>query len=395
MIDKSKNKKILFLSNGYGEDTIAVSIIENLLKISPNIEILALPLVGDGVIYKKRGIKIVGPLINMPSQGMIPASFFNIFKDIKKGLISLTIGQIKAIIKEKKNVDILVAVGDSFPVLLGGFFGKSKLIYIGTAKTNYFYPYSSLEKGIYRKFCNIVFTRDEPTSESLVLGGVNAKWVGNCMMDNLEITNAFADLASDKTVIGILPGSRDYIYKDFEVILNAVSILAAEQKKSFLFLVAIAETIDINNLLKLKGMDQWTFKESLFKSPNILGVLVNKDQVEVLLARGVFADIISLSNIVIGLAGTGNEQAVGFGKPVVAFDGTSDKKLGWYRGRQKGLLGDAISIVKREPDAISKEVNAILNDTKRYEYMASVGQSRMGPPGASTKIAEYIIKNVV
>ena len=61
---QKENKKILFLSNGYGEDTISCSIIEKLLSINKNIDILVLPIVGEGKIYRKMNYSIIQSLLN-------------------------------------------------------------------------------------------------------------------------------------------------------------------------------------------------------------------------------------------------------------------------------------------------------------------------------------------
>ena len=45
--------KILVISNGHGEDTIAISIIKELITYSIVSEVVALPLVGEGYAFKK------------------------------------------------------------------------------------------------------------------------------------------------------------------------------------------------------------------------------------------------------------------------------------------------------------------------------------------------------
>ncbi|GAH60658.1 unnamed protein product, partial [marine sediment metagenome] len=57
---KRFRKRILFLSNGYAEDLIAAAIIEKLVNEVPQIEIKALPLVGEGKAYEPLRILILG-----------------------------------------------------------------------------------------------------------------------------------------------------------------------------------------------------------------------------------------------------------------------------------------------------------------------------------------------
>jgi len=41
-------KRILFISNGYGEDYVAVNVAKEILNMEPSISIEGLPIVGEG-----------------------------------------------------------------------------------------------------------------------------------------------------------------------------------------------------------------------------------------------------------------------------------------------------------------------------------------------------------
>ncbi|MFM7908457.1 MAG: hypothetical protein ACKPA9_25910, partial [Microcystis sp.] len=63
--------KLLFLSNGHGEDEIAIRIIKR-LQSSPHCpDITALPLVGNGYAYTRLGIPLLDRGQKMPSGGFI------------------------------------------------------------------------------------------------------------------------------------------------------------------------------------------------------------------------------------------------------------------------------------------------------------------------------------
>ena len=47
----SSSKRILFISNGHGEDNHSSYIIETLLEIYPNVDIAAMSIVGEGNAY--------------------------------------------------------------------------------------------------------------------------------------------------------------------------------------------------------------------------------------------------------------------------------------------------------------------------------------------------------
>lgn len=381
--------KILFISNGYGEDTIATSVIQELRKNISNDDIIAFPLVGEGKAYKNGNVSIVAPVKNMPSGGLIPGGWIkNLWKDFSSGLGRLMFEQIGALRKLKKNISMVVAVGDTFPVIIGGVFTGKPLLFIGTAKSDYFYPYSAAERKVFRKYCRMVFPRDEITAESLRKAGISAKWVGNAMMDNLGITDERFGIPEDVMVITLLPGSRDFAYADFPILLDAAVFIDKSLEKKPAFIAPLADAIELDELEKCAGRAGFELNRT-GRSDGVVAKL-NKKDIEIQLLRGRFGNTIDMAKIVIGQAGTGNEQAVGLGKPVVSFDSAGSEKLGWYRLRQKGLLGDSLAITRRDAQDVAIEALDILNNHEKYNKMAQIGIERLGPPGGAGRMAEAI-----
>lgn len=379
---------ILFISNGYGEDTIAASIIRKIRERDCSLDILCLPLVGEGKVYEKLDVTIIGPRRLMPSGGMIPEKAGNLVKDVFGGLVRLTIEQICAIRRVKKEVVMNVAVGDIYPVIISALFSRRPIVMVGTAKSDYFYRYNGFEKYFMRSCCQVVFPRDEITAESLRKDGINAQWVGNAMMDSLEFTDEDFSLTGEYPCVGILPGSRDFTYRDIVVLMGAVEELWALFDKKVFFVMALAGSTDVELLARSIADSGWKRKNTCGK-PHMHEFV--KDGIRVLAAKDKFGDVLIHSHIIVGQAGTGNEQAVGMRKPVVTFDSSGRENLGWYRKRQKGLLGDSISVVQKDKVSVAREVFAILNDRVRYERMGEIGYERMGPAGAADRIAAYII----
>ena len=110
-----------------------------------------------------------------------------------------------------------------------------------------------------------------------------------------------------------------------------------------------------------------------------------------LLAQGRFGDILEASRACIGLAGTANEQAVGLGKPVVAFPGPGSQFTKKFLAMQKRLLGDSLAAVEG-PRAAGQAVLEILADGEKYRHMAACGRERMGGPGGADRMAAEIIR---
>ena len=112
------------------------------------------------------------------------------------------------------------------------------------------------------------------------------------------------------------------------------------------------------------------------------------------ITQGRFGDILAASQVVIGLSGTANEQAVGLGKPVVTFVGRGSQFTEKFVRTQKKLLGEAISVVAREPRSVAREVLSLITDETRREAMAMEGRKRMGQPGGARRIALEISRLV-
>lgn len=379
----------MFVSNGLGEDTIAASVALEIKKRDGGLSLLALPLVGEGRAYESIGIRSLGPRRMMPSGGLIPESHLkNILADIRGGFLRMTLGHIRALRDIKSSLRGIVAVGDAIPVLFSALFGRRPLVFIGTARSDYFYAYSSLEKHLFRKSCSLVFPRDEPTAASLRASGVNAQWVGNAMMDCIPVTEEDFGIPAGDSCIGILPGSREIAYRDFTILLEAAERIPAIGY----FLAALASSLDEERLAAMAEDKGWQRVRLEGDSAHGISVRLSRPSRQIFLVKERFGDVLKCSSLIIGQAGTANEQAVGMGKPVVSYDSFNSRKPGWYRARQKGLLGEALTVVSRDPQAIASEVVRIFGDPALYKRMQEAGFQRMGPPGAAGKMAESILK---
>ncbi len=120
------------------------------------------------------------------------------------------------------------------------------------------------------------------------------------------------------------------------------------------------------------------------------------EQVEVICSADAFGDILQQSSLVIGMAGTAVEQAVGFGKPVIAVPRNGPAFTYRFAEAQNRLLGDAVQVIGTQP-ANSHIINeaALAGDRTLQDnkYLASCiknGKERMGRSGGSIKIANYV-----
>ncbi|MGM9998228.1 MAG: lipid-A-disaccharide synthase-related protein [Candidatus Bruticola sp.] len=380
-------RRLLFVSNGAGEDSIAAQIITELPKSLP---IEALPLVGEGSAYK--GIApISGPIRNMPSGGLIQEDWRNFWKDLGNGLACLTLKQLFWLRSNRSYFNQIVAVGDLWPVILAALSGIRPITFIGTAKSDYHHPYSALEAWVLRTFKVRSIVRDEPTAESLRKKGVKAIWVGNAMMDGLvpqELNFSLDD--SQEVGLALFPGSRQATYRVLPRLLNISQMLSQRLGKKICAFIAVAPSIDTEKLAK--SCPGFITEETPYPGWSKLTSVSSgaTPLTRFFLVKGHLADVLKYSQVALGLAGTAHEQAAGHGIPIVAYEPGGETRLKWYRARQKGLLGEALIVCEDyDPEIIETLCQLIQNKADR-ERRGAIGRERLGPPGGAARMAQIL-----
>lgn len=369
--------KILFISNGAGEDAIAAQIICHL----QGADLEVMPLVGQGEAYKDLA-KLCGPRQAMPSGGLIKENLNNLWRDLKDGLLALIIKQIFWLRFSKNRYDKIVAVGDLWPVVLSIISGIRPIIFIGTAKSNYHHPYSYLEALILRLGKVHSLVRDEITAQDLRYKGVKALWVGNAMMDGLIPQNIKFSLNFNEIGLALFPGSRQATYEVLPRLLQLSAKLSQRLDRPVCALVAVAHSIELKRLAGENNL-------SPLEYPDWFQLNTETKNLRVFFIKGHIADVFRYSQVALGLAGTAHEQAAGWGIPVVAYD-KDPQNLRWYRARQKGLLGEALIITRDDDKEIVENLAHLINDPQDRLRRANIGKERLGPPGGAERMAQII-----
>jgi len=359
-------KKILFITNGHGEDIVAAEIIKNLRR--PGLQIDVLPVVGKGDTFKGLKVNIIGPKKALPSGGFGLRNYSYLIKDIFAGLIGKVISQIKALNKNKWSYDLVIGIGDIVPIIYSIFTG-CKFIFVGVNKSAYYkkpaFDYTRMEKWLLKKYCALTLARDKRTAKALDSSGIRSEYIGNPMMDGVRDIrrSGYRGIGKGK-IIGFLPGTREDAYKNIEDFYK-IAWQIRKIDKRIKFILSFSRNLDGKNLAKIK-------------TP--VNIRTSDD----------FKKVLKNSKVVIGLSGTGNEQAAGIGLPVIAFPGRGAQYNRRFASGQKELLGDALMLLPRKSDVIAREAVSLLRNEKKIKKMAKAGMERMGKPGASKKIALMI-----
>lgn len=328
--------KLLFISNGHGEDLIACHLVDAFLKQDPQIQVTGIPLVGDGHAYQKRGF--LGPLKNprFPSGGFI-RGLKSLVNDLKAGLLAHIFSQYTVIKKLREGASLTLCVGDIFCLVMGASF-KHKAIFLPTAKSDLFMPHSRLERWLMKRLASHIFTRDLTTALTLQRYDLPALYLGNPMLDRITLENCEFDIAPEEKVITLLPGSREEAYGNVALMLEVVKAMQT-QRPPLRVIIAKAPGLDLD---KVQNLCQKTSLNPII-TPH-------------------FWDSLKAAHLVIGLSGTGNEQAVYVGKTVYCFTGTGPQSTRQRFLEQTKLLGEKLVFLDQPtPNSLAHSIAKALD----------------------------------
>lgn len=393
-----ENQRLLVVSNGHGEDDIACKIVAAMEKISPvtkNIE--AWPMVGDGKAYNRIGVPTIGPKNTLPSAGFATLDWRLMTTDLQNGWIGTHWKQLQFARTLGDRYDAMIGVGDVIPLAVS-WFGGIPMFFVGCAKSAYYERgdgYSLLEKRLMRRCCSAIFPRDELTSTRLEKSGVANEFLGNPMMDGLELEIGSDLICSGEISIALLPGSRQDSVDNLLLLMAAASKISNrhEQSGQLRFTVAAHHMLPLGELRRGLAADATEWQEVSEDAPDAIADnslrFVHRSGSQVLVAKNRFSEFLHAASIVIGMAGTANEQAVGLGKPLVAVPSTGVQGGNYVRMKMK-FFGDSAVMSENDPEIIAKVTLSLLRDDAACHRMALAGRERMGPPGASKAIADRI-----
>lgn len=422
--------RLLCLSNGHGEDTIALQVLKALRQLphAPSIDVL--PIVGEGHAYAKQGFNRIGNVKQMPSGGFIYMDGKQLAKDIQGGLLKLTLQQLKTVRQWSQNSraqnstsepSIILAVGDIVPLIFAWQSGLN-YAFIGTAKSEYYlrdetqwhprnswwddrlarmtgsvyYPWERWLLG--RPNCKASFPRDRITAQQLQQFGLPAYDFGNPMMD-LDLAPMPGESTENPRPhpvnlnpnqplkILLLPGSRaPEAYRNWDLLLQSVQNLVEQfSDRSIQFLAALSPELDRTELQTALTTFQWMpqAEGNTFTHPH--------SPHRITLGVATFSDFAHQADLAIAMAGTATEQFVGLGKPAITLPGQGPQFTPAFAEAQTRLLGCSI-LPLNHPTQISETLKTLLQDPDRLVTIARNGQQRMGQSGSGARIAQKLIQ---
>lgn len=374
-------KRLLIVSNGYGEDMEVAQILRALPRDAADIS--AYPLVGLGRAYPP-GVVLLDPRRDFPSGGFgARAGWATLWADLRRGLGGFWLAQRRTLRSRRRRVDLVVAAGDVYCLAMAAAAG-APTVYLALPRSEYIAPHSPLELWIIKRAACQVFTRDEVTAAALRRRGIPARCLGFPLMDTLAPSGQTFGVPADRPVLTLLPGSKPAAFENLGLLLHAASAAASGTVPPPAALVAWAPNLSAERMREAveAAGGRWIDSHSF----RIEGL-------EVRVTTDGFADALARATVVLGMAGAAHEQAAGLGKPVVAFPGTGPQFTFKFLREQQRLLGDAL-VVAASPEEAARAVRGLLGDPAERARRGRIGRERQGEPGGSAAIAEYLMERL-
>ncbi|MFM8260523.1 MAG: lipid-A-disaccharide synthase-related protein [Vulcanococcus sp.] len=404
--------RLLVLSNGHGEDLIALRVLQALHRLQPTLEIAVLPLVGEGAAFaaaERSGVlHRIGPRQPLPSGGFSNQSLRGLLADLGAGVLGLSLRQWLLVRRWGRRGDPVLAVGDLLPLLLAWASG-ARFGFVGTPKSDYTWasgPGSAgLLAGAYHRCkgsewdpwewalmrarrCRLVALRDGLTARGLRRRGVAAFAPGNPMMDGLQ-AEPLPPEAQGRRRLLLLGGSRmPEALANLQRLLQALALVPAEEP-----LLLLAPTGS-----RPSAQEWQPLLRQLGYAPVAppLGVAAAWSRGRVLLwiGPGRFAAWAATAEVGLAAAGTATEQLVGLGIPALSLPGPGPQFKRGFAERQSRLLGGAVAVCG-SPAALAERLTLLLRQPGLRAQLGAIGRRRMGPAGGSAALAALVQRRLL
>ena len=421
-ISHGMSPRLLVLSNGHGEDQIALRLIQALRRRKPELEAFVLPLVGEGAAFaaaeRSGTLRWHGPRQALPSGGFSNQSPAGLIRDLFAGLVPLSWAQWRLVNRWGHAGDPILAVGDLLPLLFAwaagcqfGFIGTPKSDYTWTSASPSGWPRAPLADAYHRCKgsewdpwewalmgscrCQLVAVRDRLTCRGLRRHGIRAIAPGNPMMDEMDAMPLPNSLVGRRQLL-LLAGSRmPEALRNFQSLLGAVMKMAANPSQSDQGFNVLVATGTEPRVEQLEAVLQYqSFVVAALPQGSGATACWQLGNLEVLLGPGCFARWANWAELGIATAGTATEQLVGLGVPALSLPSVGPQFKVGFACRQSRLLGGAVHPCQTASSMATALANLLRNDVERSR-LGRIGRRRMGPSGGSDRLAALIQRSLL
>jgi len=404
--------RILLISNGHGEDLSGSLLGRELLQRQQSVE--ALPLVGAGEAYRRAGLGVIGSTRNFSTGGLGYTSLRGRLTELGQGQVQYLFGRIMTLIRRRRDYGLVVAVGDLVPVLAAWLSGRPAVVYLVAYSSHYEgklrlpWPCGWLLR---QDRIQAIWSRDALTADDLSGQlGRPVQFLGNPFQDAVAAAAGPTPAARGRSPqgLGLLPGSRLPEAKANLVLMLKVLQRLPEplQRPGALRLqAALVGGLTAAEVLAAAAPLGWTLVEADRGGQD---TVLRRGPLELRLLWQGFVEVLRHSDLLLAMAGTAAEQAVGLGKPVLQLAGAGPQFNGRFAEAQRRLLGAGVSCARGgsgEDATLSTTAAMVADQLERLgdpergpawrRELAQIAAARLGPPGGSARQAEAIMERLV
>tara|TARA_B110000003_G_scaffold158817_1_gene159060 strand:- start:1465 stop:2667 length:1203 start_codon:yes stop_codon:yes gene_type:complete len=391
--------RLLLLSNGHGED-LSGALLGQALKAQGH-DVEALPLVGRGNPYSEASIPLVGRTREFSTGGLGYTTFRGRLTELIQGQVIYLLRRLLRLIRIAGRYDLVVVIGDVIPVMAAWLCRRPVATYLVAYSSHYEgrlrlpWPCGSCLKS--QRF-QAVFSRDALTAEDLSKQlKREVVFVGNPFMDSvLSRSNC---LPYAKRRLGLLPGSRRPELEDNLLLLLGVieQIPISQHSPGGLEIdLALVGALGDDHLNKLAQSHGW----SLVLGQGSVPARLEKGGRQIQVRRKAFSSVLLGSDLLLCMAGTAAEQAVGMAKPVLQLPGQGPQFTAGFAEAQRRLLGPTVfcaaapcegeELLKATAKLAIELLERSVNDPDLRRHCREQAMHRLGPQGGGSKMAGLI-----
>jgi uncharacterized protein (TIGR03492 family) len=408
-------RPLLLLSNGHGEDLSAALLARELQGRGVAVE--AMPLVGHGAPYRSAGIALVGRSTREFSTGGLGyTSLRGRLTELGQGQPLYLLSRLAWLWRQRHRHRLVVAVGDLVPVFAARLMGGPAAAYLVAYSSHYEgrlrlpFPCGWLLRA---RCWRAIWSRDQRTATDLsdqLRRPVT--FLGNPFLDPvLEHAggkeSGQAAGPARRQSLALLPGSRlPEAGRNLSLMLRLLPLLPPplQQPERLRLQAALVSGLSDEAVRDLAKPLGWRLEPRQAGDDGATQVLC-RDDLRVQLQRGRFAAVLDGSDLVLSMAGTAAEQAVGLGLPVLQLVGLGPQFTAGFAEAQRRLLGPGVFCApgpSGHPDTLAAtavlagELLGRLADHHRgddwRQQLHREAAERIGPPGGTARLADAIME---
>ena len=389
--------RLLLLSNGHGEDLSGALLGQALQRCGHQVD--ALPLVGGGHPYRDAGIPLMANTREFSTGGLGYTSLRGRLTELIQGQVLHLLQSLLRLIRIRRRYALVVVIGDVIPVMAAWLCGRPVATYLVAYSSHYEgrlnlpWPCDNcLSSGRFLA----VYSRDLLSAEDLSRQlGRPVRFLGNPFMD--PVLAPATPRPPRRHRLALLPGSRrPELEHNLLLLLQVIQRLPTHlfSNQELAVDLALIRSLDDAALQALIAPHGW----QMHRSEHQLALVKGPLRVEV--QRSAFASVLQNANLVMSMAGTAAEQAVGLAKPVLQVAGKGPQFTANFAEAQRRLLGPTVFCAEGdsgEPttlDATAKLALELLEgseqDNTLQQRCRQQAEERLGSMGGADRMASAI-----